>query len=272
MAAAALLEEELQNSLATSEEDAEFEEDDELAAELMADNADAYAANIQLQNGMTDAMSDGEEEEDDDEMEDEQAILSDEDAEGEEDDEMADPASNNGEVEDDEEEEEEASDEDDEDEDEDGEGVGAVKIQPGLSEDDEDVASALGDEESAASIEDDDESKDSTDAEVEEQWQQAAEEEDDEEPTNPNRCMYVSCNTRNGATNVFPDSASRMKRMILVKSLNFIWPVGSAATMVFPSRLKKNNSHKADKAVAHRQCARSADALKADDGKISEVN
>ena len=186
MVAAALSEEQLQNSLAMSEEDAEFEEDDELAADLMADNADAYAANIQLQNGMANAIVDGEEEEDE-VMADEQAILSDEDAEGEEDDEIGEPAFNNGEAEDEDEEEEESDEDDDE------EGVGAVKIQPGLLEDDEDVASPSEDEESAASVEDDDESKDSTDAEVEEQWQQAAEEEEEEEePANPNRCMYVS--------------------------------------------------------------------------------
>ena len=190
MAAAALLEEELQNSLATSEEDAEFEEDDELAAELMADNADAYAANVQLQNGMAEATAEIEVDEEEDGMEDEEAMMSDEDAEGEEDDETADPTSNNDEVDEEEEEEEEASEDDDEDED--GEGVGAVKIQPGLLEDDEDAALGSEDDESAASIEDDDESKDSTDAEVEEQWEQAAEEEEEDEPANPNRCMCVS--------------------------------------------------------------------------------
>ena len=199
MAAAALLEEELQNSLATSEEDAEFEEDDELAAELMGDNADAYAANIQLQNGMAQATAEIEVDEEDG-MEDEEAMISDEDAEGEEDDEMADPTSNNGEVDEEEEEEEEASEDDDEDED--GEGVGAVKIQPGLLEDDEDAALGSEDDESAASIEDDDESKDSTDAEVEEQWEQAAEEEEEDEPANPNRCMCVSPPTSVGATNI----------------------------------------------------------------------
>jgi histone acetyltransferase SAS3 len=231
MAAAALLEDELQNSLATSEEDAEFEEDDELAAELMADNADAYAANIQLQNGMAEATAEIEEDEEEDGMEDEEAMISDEDAEGEEDDEMTDPTSNNGEIDEEEEEEEDEASEDD-DEDEDGEGVGAVKIQPGLLEDDEDAALGSEDDESAASIEDDDESKGSTDAEVEEQWEQAAEEEDEDEPANPNRCMYVSPPTSVSATNICPDSASKMKKMILARILNFIWLVVSVETMV----------------------------------------
>ena len=225
-----LLEEELQNSLATSEEDAEFEEDDELAAELMEDNADAYAANIQLQNGMAEATAEVERDDDEDGMEDEEAMISDEDAEGEEDDEMADPTSNNDEVDEDDEGEEEASENDDEDED--GEGVGAVKIQPGLLEDDEDAVLGSEDEESAASIEEDDESKDSTDAEVEEQWEQAAEEEEEEEPANPNRCMYVSPTTPVGATNTCPDSATKMKKTILAKILNSIWLVGCVETMV----------------------------------------
>jgi histone acetyltransferase SAS3 len=177
MAAAALMEEQLQNSMATSDEDAEFEEDDELAADLLGDNADSYAANNQLHNGMLAEQSVGDEDEGI-ENEDEE-MLSDEDAEGEEDDEMIDSAPNNG---------DEDSDEDEASEEEDGEGVGAVKIQPGLLEDDEDVLSATDDDdESIASVEDDDESKDSTDAEVEVEWEPAAEEE--EEPANPNRCV-----------------------------------------------------------------------------------
>jgi histone acetyltransferase SAS3 len=143
----------------------------------LEDNADAYAANIQLHSGMARAVT-----EDEGDEADEEAMLSDEDAEGEDDDEMVDPALHNGHTEDD----EDAS-EDDEDE-----GVGAVKIQPGLLDDDEDAVLGSDDEESAASIpDDDDESKGSTDAEVEEQWEQAAEEEEEEEPANPNRCMYV---------------------------------------------------------------------------------
>ena len=198
MAAAALLEEQLvQNSLATSEEDADFEEDNELAADLMADNADAFAANIQLQSGIAEALIDQREEEEE-AMDEDQDILSDVDAEGEDDDEMVDPKSNSGEIEEEDEEDEEASDDDD-----DEEGVGAVKIHPSLLEYDEDIASAS-EEESAASVEDDDESKESTDAEVEEQWQRATEEEEEEEgATNPNRCMYVLYHTSRTVTDPF---------------------------------------------------------------------
>lgn len=181
MAAAVLIEEELQHSMATSEEDAEFEEDDELAAELMDANADEYAANSQLHDGMLEGQTYGRE---DEEAEEEEEMLSDEDADGE-DDEMAGPAPNS--------EDDEGQDgEDDEDEDE--EGVGAVKIQPGrAADDDEDVVTASEEEEeSIASVDDDDESKDSTDAEVEVQWEPTAEEE--EEPANPNRCVYVTSN------------------------------------------------------------------------------
>ena len=176
MAAAMLVEEELQNSMATSEEDAEFEEDNELAADMVGDNADAYAANNQLHNGMVAAQSDSDEDEEEGDEED----LTDEDVEGEEDD-MADQGPNM---------EEDESGEEDEDGDEDGEGVGAVKIQPGLLEDDEDAVSGSDEEESAVSADDDDESKDSTDAEVEVEWEPTVEEE--EEPANPNRCMYDS--------------------------------------------------------------------------------
>jgi histone acetyltransferase SAS3 len=163
MAAAVLMEEELQNSMATSEEDAEFEADDELAAETMAENTDAYTANIQLKNGMAEILTHDDEDNDEGEREEDEVMLSDEEAEGEE---------------------------EEEDDDEDGEGVGAVKIQPGLLEAEDDAASGSEHEESVASIEDDDESKYSTDAEVEEPWEPAAEE--DEEPANPNRCMCVS--------------------------------------------------------------------------------
>jgi histone acetyltransferase SAS3 len=87
--------------MATSEEDAEFEEDDELAADALGDN-DEFAANNQLHNEL------GQSEEDDEEEE----GASDEDAEGEDED----MAENHG----DEESEEES------DEDEDGEGVGGM--------------------------------------------------------------------------------------------------------------------------------------------------
>lgn len=51
MAAAVLVEEELQHSMATSEEDAEFEEDDELAPDVLQE-AEAFAANNQLHSGL----------------------------------------------------------------------------------------------------------------------------------------------------------------------------------------------------------------------------
>jgi histone acetyltransferase SAS3 len=184
MAVVALMEEQLQHSMATSEEDADFEEDEEVVAAMEA-NADAFTASDQLRNGMLESRS-GDEHNEGGTSGGAEGV-SDEDAEGEEDDEMADPAANKHDDEEDE------GDEDDEEEDEDGEGVGAVKIQPGLSEDDDEDALPGSDEESGASVDDadDDESKDSTDAEVEAQWEPAAEEEDDE-PTNPNRCMYVA--------------------------------------------------------------------------------
>ena len=181
MAAAVLMEEELQHSMATSEEDAEFEEDDELGGDIGEDNADSFAANNQLHNGMMTERSEG------DESNGEEAMLSDEDAEGEEDDEMVELVPHNDE--------EDSEEEDDEDED--GEGVGAVKIQPGLLEDDEEVMSGTedDDDESVGSM--DDGSKDSTDNEVEVEWEPAAEEE--EEPANPNRCMCV-CSTKKRVT------------------------------------------------------------------------
>lgn len=171
-AAALLLEEELQNSMATSEEDAEYEADD---LDMVAENEDAVAANHQLQNGI---MAHNE----DEDLGSENAVLT-EDAEDEE---MAESAQNNV---------EEDSEEDEDDEDEEGEGVGAVKIQPGLAEDDEDVMTASDDDDdddddgSVASGEEDDESKDS-DVEPEVEWKSTAGEEE-EEPANPNRCMYV---------------------------------------------------------------------------------
>lgn len=191
MAAAVLMEEELQHSLATSEEDAEFEEDDELAADLMEATADAYAANNQLQNGMLEGQS---EEEDENEEGDEEEEISDEDDADGEDDEMDDPAPN---LEDEDEE------DDDEEEDEDEEGVGAVKIAPTrLEDEDEDVVSASEEEEeSVASVEDDDESKDSTDAEVEVQWEPTAEEED--EPANHNRCIFCQQDEENDPSEEF---------------------------------------------------------------------
>jgi histone acetyltransferase SAS3 len=254
MAAAALMEQELQHSMATSEEDADYEEDDE----AVAANADAFAANKQLHNGMLQGRGHEGDNEDEDAEGD-----SDEDAEGEEDDEMADAAQNN----DDDEEDEEDEEDDDEDDDEDGEGVGAVKIQPGLSEDDDEDVLPGSDEESAASVDDaddDDESKDSTDAEVEAQWEPAAEEED-EEPTNPNRCMYVLPSTKFlRDTDGVPDSVCKTKKTIPVRSLSCTYLVKFVVIMVCFTEAV--GIHKADEAIAHRQCARNANALKSDEG------
>ncbi|PMD46265.1 hypothetical protein L207DRAFT_507180 [Hyaloscypha variabilis F] len=211
MAAAVLMEEELQHSMATSEEDAEFEEDDELAADPLGENSDEFAVNNQLRE-MLDHEEDEEEESDEGE---EEEGLSDEDAEGE-DEEMAE---NNGEEESEEE----------EDEEEDGEGVGAVKIQPGALEDDEEAISGS-DSESAASGADD-ESKDSTDAEVEVEWDPAAEEEEEEEPANPNRCIFCQQDEENDPSEEFE--------------------------LYLACGVCGDN--------AHRQCARNADALKSDE-------
>jgi histone acetyltransferase SAS3 len=87
--------------MATSEEDAEFEEDDELAADPHRDN-DEFAANNQLHNELGQSEEEEEEEEG----------VSDEDAEGE-DEEMAE---NHG----------DGESEEESDEDEDGEGVGGM--------------------------------------------------------------------------------------------------------------------------------------------------
>lgn len=173
MAAAVLIEEELQHSMATSEEDAEFEEDDELGGDIGEDNADSFAANNQLHSGMMVEHSEG------DDRNGDEAMLSDEDAEGEEDDDMGDLVHHNDE--------DESQDEDEEDED--GEGVGAVKIQPGRLDDDEEVMSGTDDDDDDSAASMDEGSKDSTDNEVEVEWEPAAEEE--EEPANPNRCMCV---------------------------------------------------------------------------------
>ncbi|KAH8668143.1 hypothetical protein BGZ60DRAFT_470092 [Tricladium varicosporioides] len=211
MAAAVLLEEELQHSMATSEEDAEFEEDDDLAVDIMAENADAVAANFQLQNGMMGGTPA--------EDIDEEAILTDEDAEGDLDDDMSESAQND----------QEGS------MDSDGEGVGAVKIQPGLLEDnddDDDALSSMDDDssESAGSRDDDDESKDSTDAEVEHEWEAAADEEE-EEPANPNRCIFCQQDEENDPSEEFE--------------------------LYLSCGVCGDN--------AHRQCARNADALKSDE-------
>jgi len=229
-AAAALLEDELQQSLATSEDDAEFEEDDELAANIIEENADAYAANHQLHKGMLDE-DESEQDELEDGVEEDEEMLSDEDAEGEDDDEIADPAPDfDGE-------DEEVDEEVDEEEDEDAEGVGAVKIQPGrLEEDDDDVLTGTEDEddESVASVEDDDdESKGSSDVEeIEARWDPAADEDDDEEPVNPNRCMYVRPWYSLWEILTILDFASKMRKVTLARYLSFIWLAMSVVTTV----------------------------------------
>src|SRR5271154_6928680 len=94
MASVTLMEEELQHSMATSDDDAEFEEDDELDINMHAENADSFAANNQLLNGGNGAHDDEEEDEDEEEEEEGESegeeggeTGSDEDAEGEDDDE-----------------------------------------------------------------------------------------------------------------------------------------------------------------------------------------
>ncbi|KAL2075366.1 hypothetical protein VTL71DRAFT_309 [Oculimacula yallundae] len=227
MAAAVLVVEELQHSMATSEEDAEFEEDDELAVDVMAD-ADAFAANNQLHNGMLEQIGNTGAEEGNATGTDE---LSDEDAEGEEDDDVAESAGLGDE-------------ESDEFEDEDAEGVGAVKIQPRRldDDDDEDVVTGSDNEDdvsvaSGASGADEDESKDSSDAEIEEErWVPAAEGEEEEEEegkgnSNPNRCIFCQLDEENDPSEEFE--------------------LYLACGVCFDN--------------AHRQCAREAEALKTED-------
>lgn len=191
MASMTLMEEELQHSMATSDEDAEFEEDDELDINIHAENSDSFAANSQLLNGVSGHHDDEEEEdgESEDEEEDEETgeTGSDEDAEGEEDDEAG--QENVGTQDEDEEGEES--------EEEDGEGVGAVKIQPGQLEDDEEASAQDEDEDedddSDASVEIPSKETSEVESEVEAEWEAVAEEDEDGdgEPANRNRCVYV---------------------------------------------------------------------------------
>lgn len=218
-----MLEHDLQNSLATSDDDAEYEEDYDIAPETL-DASDAHAANNQLQNGLLEEQSDGEgeaEEHEVGEVNDEMQL--EEHAESEDDD-MPDP--DDAPLEDTDEDTGEDSNEEDEEEEEeyeDAEGVGAVKIQPGALETDDDVASGSGGADSSASVDEDedDDSRDSTDAEVEAQWQSAAEEDEEEEPANPNRCMYVASLHFLSSTNKLSDSVNKTKRMTQVKYLSF---------------------------------------------------
>ena len=177
-------------SLATSEDDADFEEDDDMVPDIINEDANAYAANIQLQNGLIGDHSDLED--DREGPEGEEDMLTDEDADGEEDDEMLDGPDNMDHTEEEEADENRELGEGDEDDD-DAEGVGAVKIQPGLEDDDDEDAESGSDSDSSVEIEQDDESKGSSDVEEETRWQSNGEgEEEEEEHVNPNRCMYVS--------------------------------------------------------------------------------
>ncbi|EHL00672.1 Acyl-CoA N-acyltransferases (Nat) [Glarea lozoyensis ATCC 20868] len=210
-----LMDEALQHSLATSEEDAEYEEDD-LVDDLMAENENAVAANYQLQNGL--GVDHGDDSEDDD-LSTEHAMLTDADGEDED---MPDSPQN-------------IEEESEEEEEEDGEGVGAVKIQPGLLEDDEEAMSATEeeDDESVASVDDEDddeESKGSSDAEIEVGWKSAGEDEE-EEIANPNRCIFCQQDEENDPSEEFE--------------------------MYLSCAVCGDN--------AHRQCARGAEALKPDD-------
>lgn len=174
MMASTLVQEHLPQSMATSEEDAEFEEDDEMAYGH-DNNADTYAASNQLQNGLitqADTEMTGEEndEEEDALSEDD---LTDEDADGEVDDEAG-GRGHSGDME--------------EEEDDEEEGVGAVKIQPrGMADDDESVASIPDDEESASDVELESEKDSDADSEVEAEWAQG--EDDDVADTNRNSCV-----------------------------------------------------------------------------------
>ncbi|KAH8599789.1 hypothetical protein B0O99DRAFT_659472 [Bisporella sp. PMI_857] len=232
-AAAVLLEEELQQSLATHDEDAEFEEDYDVAAEIIEENEDAYAANHQLHDGMRDDHSEMEDLED--EIVEEEMLSEEEGDDDEEDDEMADsiPDFDGDEEVDEDVESEEADEEEDE------EGVGAVKIQPGrLQDDDEDVLTGSDSDSdgSAASAEDDDESKNSSDVDIEARWEPAADEED-EEPANPNRCIFCQLDEESDPSEVFE--------------------------LYLACDVCGDN--------AHRQCARNSNALKTDERKTSSI-
>lgn len=179
MTAPTLLQEHLPHNMVISEEDAEFEEDDDIAY-ARDHNVDAFAANKQLQNGLEGQGDDMGE----NGVADAGALsdLTDEDAEGEEDEEVGALDQSVGMNEDTEEE-----------EDDEIEGVGAVKIQPKGMEDDDG---------SIASIQDDDDDDDSAsdaaaelsgkdsdaDSEVEAEWAQGEDEEDIVE-TGRNSCV-----------------------------------------------------------------------------------
>ncbi|RAL67750.1 hypothetical protein DID88_008483 [Monilinia fructigena] len=224
-AAAVLMDEEPSRSLATSEDDAEFEEDDETIPDIINEDANAYAANIQLQNGL---MGDHSDKEDEMEGPGGEEMVTDEDADGEEDDEILDEPERM--VEDDIDGNVELGEGDEDDDD--AEGVGAVKIQPGLEdEDDEDVESGSDSDSSAEIEEDDDESKDSSDVEEETRWQSNGEEGEEEEPINPNRCIFCEQDEDNDP--------------------------GEEFELYLACEMCGDN--------AHRQCARNSNALKSDE-------
>ncbi|KAB8299976.1 hypothetical protein EYC80_000218 [Monilinia laxa] len=224
-AAAVLMDEEPPRSLATSEDDAEFEEDDETIPDIINEDANAYAANIQLQNGL---MGDHSDMEDEREGPGGEEMVTDEDADGEEDDEILDEPEHM--VEDDIDGNVELGEGDEDDDD--AEGVGAVKIQPGLEDEDDEDAESGSDSDSSAEIEDDeDESKDSSDVEEETRWQSNGEEGEEEEPINPNRCIFCEQDEDNDP--------------------------GEEFELYLACEMCGDN--------AHRQCARNSNALKSDE-------
>ncbi|KFY98432.1 hypothetical protein V500_01673 [Pseudogymnoascus sp. VKM F-4518 (FW-2643)] len=197
MAAAMLSEEQVQQSMPTSEDDAEYEEDYDQDVDMGA-NAEAFAANNQLLNGVHQNHTEGydehgdenNEEEDEEHRQDhEEDDLSDRDAEGEDDyeqdhgDTIRMSMGGDGAMDDEEENED----------DEDGEGVGAVKIQPrDLEEDDEDAAFGQDDEEESEDAAEDasNDSSDESEVEAEAEWEAAVAQDDEAEPIDPNRCIF----------------------------------------------------------------------------------
>ncbi|KAI9649103.1 Histone acetyltransferase [Ciborinia camelliae] len=227
-AAAVLNVEEPSRSLATSEDDADFEDDD-MIPDIVNEDANAYAANIQLQNGLMGDHSDIEDEREGPEGEED--MVTDEDTDGEEDDETLNGPEHMEEDEIDEN--VEPGEEGDEDDD-DAEGVGAVKIQPGLEEDDDDAESGSDSDSSVEIEDDDDESKDSSSGvEEETRWQSNGEEgeEEEEEHINPNRCIFCEQDEDNDP--------------------------GEEFELYLACEMCGDN--------AHRQCARNSDALKSDE-------
>ncbi|KFY50003.1 hypothetical protein V496_09660, partial [Pseudogymnoascus sp. VKM F-4515 (FW-2607)] len=182
----------------TSEDDAEYEEDYDQDVDMGA-NAEAFAANNQLLNGVHQNHTEGsgygengdenDEEEDEEQRQDhEEDDLSDRDAEGEDDyeqdhgDTIRISMAGDGTV-----------DEEENEDDEDGEGVGAVKIQPrDLEEDDGDAAFGQDDEEESEDAADDasNGSSDESEVEAEAEWEAAVAQDDEAEPIDPNRCIF----------------------------------------------------------------------------------